>query len=519
VPAVADIPASGIPTSGIPTPLERALLLSTISPAALSSTTEATGRPEEVQRAEKIVAQVLDRTEGQEAPEVKNHGATLADIRRDYRLGLSDDQLAGALVTSAKAERLAAYQAATESELSQERLERLDDDLFWASFDPDRGAPSQEFVNEDGSAVLVEIDPDTRDTTVSIFNDEEGLPFNLALPTRWVPAGPKGDAPPDNDDLMSSGTGDAEPEVYSATDQSPSQEFSDDLFAMPEPVADPDHKPRMITASDREEVQLQLNGMWVMDGFRYSGPHTWFIATQLGTDNLIRPAKSEAQGEVDRIEADLARLADAKPAHVWRNLATGEEVRQEKYKRLDIDTWDYLGQSTEESQAAERDRLEAELASAQSELAGSVTEASETIAGFDEVAKRGGAIRVRQLGACGYVMDEAYFDGLNLVVRDAIDEWCKINPDVPDGVKRQLIGNQLYPWTAVFRIIPDPRSDNLILRGKSWGGKVHYETTSLKVQKLTGPHPYAAPFGTRPKEDENTLLTGSAMGAEDDENI
>ena len=92
-----------------------------------------------------------------------------------------------------------------------------------------------------------------------------------------------------------------------------------------------------------------------------------------------------------------------------------------------------------------------------------------------------------------------------------------MNPALPEAVKSQLEGNVQIPWVALFHIVPDPRSDLLIMRGKSWGGQVHYDQFSLKVSRQSGPVPYAAPEGRRALNDEDTLLSSSAMGADDDE--
>jgi len=140
-----------------------------------------------------------------------------------------------------------------------------------------------------------------------------------------------------------------------------------------------------------------------------------------------------------------------------------------------------------------------------------------TLEGFERLSQTAGSARVRKLGPCGGVMDEAWFDGLNLGVRDVSDQRCDMNPALPEAVKSQLEGNVQIPWVALFHIVPDPRSDLLIMRGKSWGGQVHYDQFSLKVSRQSGPVPYAAPEGQRALNDEDTLLSSSAMGADDDE--
>ncbi|WP_157889794.1 hypothetical protein [Tritonibacter mobilis] len=499
-PALGDSPAKGVPT-----PLERMLLEEVSSETFLIHASMATGQPDEVARSGTLIREVLRTSKQQSAPEIATQTRTIRDVRQQYRLNLSSERLGDLLVTADKEARYAALQMATESNLSAERLAEIDDELFWASFDPDRGEASQRFETKDGSIVRVEIDRETRETTVEVLaqDSDEGLPFNLALPTHWVVAhDEENGTPEDGAETTPQDTGD----------------WADDIFAdvpVPQPVADPDHSAKILTPDMRDAVAPQLNGLWEMDGFRHSGAQTWFITADLGTDSAISPAKDEAQQELDRLRSDLKSLREGgKSAFVWRNRDTGEQLYQDRYKRLDIDRFEYLGEHSSDDEAA---ALEEQIRLAETRERDGTRRAPTTLEGFERLSQTAGSARVRKLGPCGGVMDEAWFDGLNLGVRDVSDQRCDMNPALPEAVKSQLEGNVQIPWVALFHIVPDPRSDLLIMRGKSWGGQVHYDQFSLKVSRQSGPVPYAAPEGQRALNDEDTLLSSSAMGADDDE--
>lgn len=505
---------SDSPARSVPTPLERAVLQSVVSEPALQRATDATGRRAEIVRSGEIINEVLSQTKAKTAPEITAQTRTLSDVRQDYGLELSAERLGALLVVADKEERFAELQAATSETLSTGRLAEIDDELFWASFDPDRGDPVQDFETEDGSTVRIAIDPETRDTTVEVLAEasEDILPFNLALPTRWVAAREEPDLPDDaNDDLMTSNTS---PET-SAPD---TEDWSDDIFAdvpVPQPEADPDHPPKILTQDMQQDTVLQLNGLWDMSGFLYAQNETWFITADRGTSNLIRPSQDQAQSDLEQLRDELSALRKSGgTGFVWRHRETGEQVRQQRYKRLDIDTYEYLGEQSTEDEVA---RLQQQIRDAEQRLENGVKRERATAGDFERLAAKAGPIRVRKLGPCGGVMDTAWFDGLNLGVRHIADRRCSMNPNLPEAVKAQLLGNVHVPWTAIFHIVPDPRSGLLTMRGNSWGGKVHYDQFTLKVSKQSGPYYYAAPRGERPIEDENTLLSGSAMGADDDE--
>ncbi len=511
--ALADSPAKGVPT-----PLERALLEKVSSKPFLKRALTTTGRPDELARSGTLIREVLRTTRRQAAPEITTQARTLGDVRRQYGLDLSSERLGDLLVTADKEERYAALQEATTGDLSAERLAEIDDELFWASFDPDRGEASQRFETKDGSIVHIEIDRETRETTVEVLaeDSDDGLPFNLALPTRWVVAQeemaqtiePQTDG---NDDLLT-------PENAAETSSQDTQDWADDIFAdvpVPQPVSDPDHAPKILTPDMRDEILPQLNGLWDMSGFLYRSEQTWFITADLGTDNAIKPALNETEQELDGLRRELKNLREGgRKAFVWQNRETGERLRQDRYKRLDIDRFEYLGEQSSDDDVA---RLEEQIRAAEArQQAGAFLEQS-TLQGFERLSQRAGSARVRRLGPCGGVMDEAWFDGLNLGVRDISDRRCDMNPSLPEAVKSQLEGNVQIPWVALFHIVPDPRADLMIMRGKSWGGQVHYDQFSLKVSRQSGPVPYAAPEGRRALTDEDTLLSSSAMGADDDE--
>ena len=506
------------PTNAVPTPLERALLQSLASETALKRAAEATGRPNEIARSGEIIEEILSETKRKVAPEIEDQSRTISNVRSQYGLQLSSDRLGALLVDADKGQRLAALQEATAETLTSEQLAEIDDELFWASFDPDRGDASQDFETKDGSKLRISTDPDTRDTTVEIVAEEteEGLPFKLALPTRWVVATEEPNLADDTgEDLMT---------VSDPVDKETEQEaqntddWGDDIFAdvpIPQPVADKNHKPKILTPDMAANTLLQLNGLWTMGGFRFQEEATWFVTADIGTSNLIRPSKDQAQRDIDRLRGELSALREGGgTAFVWRNRETGEELSQERYKRLDIDTYEYLGEQSPGEELAE---LEQQIQYAEQRLKDGLDRINTTVAGFEQLSEQAGPIRVRVMGPCGGIMDAAWFDGLNLGVRNTWSRRCDMNPSLPEAVKSQLIGNIQTPWTAMFDIIPDPRSNLLIMRGNSWGGRVHYNQSSLKVTNQTGPHYYSAPWGERPIEDENTLLSDTAMGAEDNE--
>lgn len=236
-------------------------------------------------------------------------------------------------------------------------------------------------------------------------------------------------------------------------------------------VAPADEPVTAYSAADLRHLSTAIFGEWLD-----ARGNVWRISSQ--TPQRAEPPQRESgptpaekvkdkQHEIDRILASKA--------YVWRNPDSGEETRQERFRRLK-EPWIYLGEQFGEENAKQRmATLEAEIAELSKEARKPLVEQYDPI-GFTEAPAQPVTVRVKEAGGYTYNYDEARFDGRRVLARRTLRDRRDIT-DLPAGVITQLIASWSPPEWIELETAIDPASGKTIVDGLWWRLHVTYSSS------------------------------------------
>lgn len=247
---------------------------------------------------------------------------------------------------------------------------------------------------------------------------------------------------------------------------------------------DPEVAPTLLTA---EDFNLSLG---YIDGFWQVGPEIWHIVVDDFQSAEALNSKADIQQRLESIEDQLAEMKFNTKVYTWRRFDDQQEViNQTKYKRLDIEIWEYLGENTAPDIVPKINTLELELATLNDRLAESPADKQLDPTGFEAMAFQGAhPVQITAIeGDCSYKMSQAYFDGRTLGAKHLHNQRCTLNKVLPETIKSQLLSDG-HPKDSisVLRVTKDPRSGDFVLKGQRWSRKVHHDIAGTKINRISG---------------------------------
>lgn len=333
-------------------------------------------------------------------------------------------------------------------------------------------------LSEPGTGIQVTLDEITGLGTVNAYDsgDTSGLPLDIAVPTIISDDNEDLFNPPDedlsdNEDLVGS--------HESAGDNLPLEPIKISKKVEPDPY----FEPTIMTEQDFSASTGSLIGFWKVDD------EIWHIGAGEREAVEILTSSRDMKTRIDEIEGEIRRLTKKGTIHVWER-ASGpiEKVRQQRFKRLDIDVWNYLGEEMDPEIQGAIDGL-VEQRNALTAMLGKTPEDRKLDpSGFGAMQYQGAQpIRILSVdGDCDYEMQSAFFDGRTLGAQARLDEICALNDALPHAIKQQLLAGA-YPRTtlSMLRVTMDPRSRQLQLKGRYWSRDVRHDSAGTKINSVS----------------------------------
>jgi hypothetical protein len=476
--------------------LQRDMIGIAMSPRTLQSIPGAGERAAELSRAAEIASRALDLQ-----PTLTD--ADMLENQMERAVGRYGVALRGASFTNLVTEpdperRYKMIQAATSGTRTPEELREIDDDLFWSSIgDPDEEAAIVALLLGDGSGVEVEFDPETRKGLINIFDkgDESGIPLDLVVPTSWERV---------------------ETSADSNTGGNTSSQAARQSQGLPVPILDPETAPVVMGAADFAVTVSLILGFWDVNDER------WHITTGSMTDDPvlagdILDSVEDMNTRLDQLAAREDELkAQGETIHAWQNIGTQAVVEQTRYRRLDTEIYEYLGQRPNIEIANALGNIASERDILLRRLQNPVEDQTLDPSGAAAVAARGDQLRITvPVGAqCPYVFESAFFDGRTLTANFVHNQTCTMNPDLPPTIKSKLISeNHPRDGVNILRVSTNPWRETIVLKGRTWGRRVHHDTDGSTINRITEMEDESALRGERILE---AVLTLRSQGATDD---
>lgn len=296
---------------------------------------------------------------------------------------------------------------------------------------------------------------------------------------------------PDSGDFVlraeSDGGGDTpeyESTLIGRTTLTPNPETGDLDVALA-PGAVPAH---ILTAADLERLRASILGEW-----RTSAGAVWRISAGEPRAGEIRPTREQYEREIADAKARLKEIEEARE-FVWEDPASGEIVRQRRFRRLS-EPFVYKGERFLVADAeAQIEKLKAEIAALEAERDGAGQPPAQRFdpVGHKESRRSPGArpvrIEVRQSSGYGYAWDEASFDGRRVTARRTYRDVRDINLELPAAIKRQLIASWSPPGWLELEATIEPASGTLTLAGREWALHVTYFEDGPEVEGIHTPY-------------------------------
>lgn len=484
----------------IPNPLEYKMIELMVKKDSLEKASETDRKLKEIARAKEIAKSALELTENAETKSTNTYRDRVAAVTRNNQLALSGAQVTDLLIEGDKAKRLERIQKATKTKLGQEELERIDDDLFWATVGRGEDATGEDFDFDDGTGVSVRLDPETREGTVNVYDtgEESGLPLDVVLPTRWKKVE---ESDPDSEDLL--------------TPKDSSYNVIDEVNAPPpEPEVDDSVPPSVMTKDDFQLTFDTIAGMWKVNS------EIWHISVSDPLAGDVLNSKEDFEKRLASIEEELDEIGTGRQVHVWENSNTGEKVTQKRFKRLKGEEWEYTGEEPDPESQAKIDELKGEKNLLLGRLGRTPEDQKLDPSGFNAVKATGRPVTIKVIKGeqCPFNYTSAYFDGRTLAAEYHHDKRCTLNVSFTETIKTKLLSGS-YPRNiqAIMRVSNDPRRNLLVLKGKEWIRNVHHDRKGTKVNRVSGLFEKKSLTGEKPRDD--SYLTNREMGASDDTSL
>lgn len=204
-------------------------------------------------------------------------------------------------------------------------------------------------------------------------------------------------------------------------------------------------------------------------------------------DAAATGANDAALARIAEIDREVETLVGNETFFVWRNVETGAEERQERFRRLK-DPWEYLGESTgaDDSKAT---------VAALSEVRAALMATLDPVANFErapalpDAGAEGVADLTIYYSSKGHIdlIDAARFDGVAIKGREALQHFEDYAP-LPESVIRQLIENYLPENWFEMRPELDTATREWTMQGKYWSQHVTYGGDDLKVKSIHSPY-------------------------------
>ncbi|MDZ4737235.1 MAG: hypothetical protein SGJ07_12895 [Rhodospirillaceae bacterium] len=233
---------------------------------------------------------------------------------------------------------------------------------------------------------------------------------------------------------------------------------------------------RTYTERDFERIRASIFGEW-----RDQDDAIWTIAP-VGEDTglgEIQRSPAAIDAEIEALEAQIDEIQKAKE-FVWQDPTTGEIIRQQRFRRLDL-PWEFVGEEAlvpnAEQEVAERRE---QIAALEAEKSGTSLPPVQQYdpAGFGAAQKAAGAvpvaIEVAQADGYRYRWDEALFDGKRITARRTFRDIRDYNKQLPETIMQQLIAGWSPPGWVELEAVLDVATAVVTLSGDQWSLHVTY---------------------------------------------
>lgn len=234
-----------------------------------------------------------------------------------------------------------------------------------------------------------------------------------------------------------------------------------------------------LSAADLDVMRGNILGKWTDEG---TGEVYIFTAAETKTGE-ITPTREAFDKQIEGLEDSLKNIRGSR-IFEWKNLDTGEVVKQEKFRKLK-ETHKYVGQKyTLDNAEEEIAKLEQKIAELQRERDGEnlLPVDRHDPVGFGDLSKSNEArsitVSVTRLDGYSYSYDEAVFDGRRISAKRTYRDVQDIsNLNLPNTVRQQLINGGWNPpgWLELDAAI-DVENGSMSLEGAKWNLHVTYST-------------------------------------------
>ncbi|MEX2201770.1 MAG: hypothetical protein WD711_10280 [Dongiaceae bacterium] len=253
---------------------------------------------------------------------------------------------------------------------------------------------------------------------------------------------------------------------------------------------------RILSAADIERIRASILGEW-----KDRSGDVWLFESARGDSSagLIRRSLEAIDIEITKLTARIDEIERAKE-FIWRDLATGEIIRQQRFRRLDA-PWEFVGEeSLIENAKEEVARHKLTIAELEAEKSGSGLDPVHQYdpAGYEQAARTTGARPIsvwvtRARDAYTYHWAEALFDGRRVTMRRTFHDIRDYNESLPGPVMSQLITRWSPPSWAEVEATIDPATGLITLSGNIWGLLVTYSgggltSSAYRVESIHTPY-------------------------------
>ncbi|MEM9107028.1 MAG: hypothetical protein AAGC96_15335 [Pseudomonadota bacterium] len=236
-------------------------------------------------------------------------------------------------------------------------------------------------------------------------------------------------------------------------------------------------------ASLNNEEFLELRGNILGEWVDRETGEIYTISAGSESVGEAKPPPEFFDEKIVQIREQIKSIESAK-IYVWKNSATGEIVKQEKFRRLD-EAYEYVGQQLALDNAEEKiAALNGEIAQLEQERIDAAPKPvnQHDPGGFEALSASGNAqpitVSVLRTDGYRYTYDEALFDGRRIAAKRTYRDIRDIsNLKLPMRVREQLVSGSWSPpgWLQLDTSF-NAETGGLILDGGKWALKVTYSS-------------------------------------------
>ncbi|MFK7844275.1 MAG: hypothetical protein AB8G77_03165 [Rhodothermales bacterium] len=351
------------------------------------------------------------------------------------------------------------------------------------------------YVDGAETGVSVALDPTTGEGWVNVFDrsGQDRLPLDITIPTVTDFDNSEFDY---DDDIFA-----GEANNIEVLEETPRNKKT----AVVIPKADPDYEPIILTKDDFSKIVGQIDGFWKV------GDETWHIQVGETKAGDVLASRAEVFDRLDLVKEELRKTERSSKIHIWTNLKDPTEiVRQKRFKRLDIEEWNYDGAQIPKDRQEQIDSLKKQADALTAMSSKNPEDKSLDPAGFGALPYQGGhSVEISSIsGDCTYSMTSAYFDGRTLGAEVSLDKLCELNEVFPDTIKSLLLsGGYDRTVLTMLRVTKEPRSGELIMKGRFWTRFVSHDSAGTEIKSVSEQRDEKAVTGLRltpllPTEEE-----------------